>query len=201
MKPRNRYSQTYRSLKQREKILSIAGRLFWKKGYLATSIDDIAKAASMNKASIYYYFKNKADILFELASNTMRTLIDQASAILKSELEPEKKLESFVKNHVLFQLTNLGLSGVGQIERRNLPRRLLEICNSLRDNYEGIFRNILEQGKSGGKFQISDKRIASLFILGFLNSIPSWYKQSGELQPDEVASEANAFVSYVLRIK
>ena len=68
--------QGSRSLTQRKKLLTIAGRLFWQKGYLATSIDDIAKAAKMNKASIYYYFKNKADVLYELASATMQALID-----------------------------------------------------------------------------------------------------------------------------
>jgi AcrR family transcriptional regulator len=48
--------QESRSFSQRNKLLTIAGHLFWQKGYLATSIDDIAKAAKMNKASLYYYF-------------------------------------------------------------------------------------------------------------------------------------------------
>jgi TetR/AcrR family transcriptional regulator, cholesterol catabolism regulator len=201
MKPKTKSPETAHSLKQRAKILSTAGHLFWKRGYLATSIDDIAGAASMNKASIYYYFTNKAEILFALASRSMHSLIGEATMIANSELEPDKKLESFIKTHVLFQLRNLGLSGVGQRERRNFPRKMLETYNGLRDTYEGLLREILEQGENRQKFQIADRKLTSLFILGFLNSIPTWYKKSGELQPDDVASQANNFVSFFLRTK
>ncbi len=192
--------QESRSLTQRKKLLTIAGRLFWQKGYLATSIDDIAKSAKMNKASLYYYFKNKADVLYELASATMQALIDQALPILNSNLRPEEKLEAFIIKHLTFGLLHLGLSGIGQMERRNLPPKLLQAYICMRDEYEGIFRKILEEGIEQGKFQCRDVKLASLFILGFLNSTVQWFDRTGKLSPEEIASEAFAFVSDTLRI-
>ena len=47
----------------RERILAEAARLFSQKGYDATRISEIADAANMNKALLYYYFKNKEDVL------------------------------------------------------------------------------------------------------------------------------------------
>jgi len=193
--------QGSRSLPQRKKLLAIAGRLFWQKGYLATSIDDIAKSAKMNKASLYYYFKNKADVLYELASATMQALIDQALPILNSSLQPEEKLKVFIVKHLTFGLLHLGLSGIGQMERRNLPPKLLQAYIRMRDEYEGIFRKILEEGTKQGKFQCRDVELASLFIMGFLNSTVQWFDKTGKLSPEEIASEAFAFVSDMLRIK
>ena len=60
-----------RSIRQRKKILNAAGRLFWQKGFKATTLDDIARAGRINKATIYYYFKNKAFLLFEIVCGIM----------------------------------------------------------------------------------------------------------------------------------
>ena len=43
----------------REKIASAASVLFMDKGIVATSMDDIAKAAGYSKATLYVYFENK----------------------------------------------------------------------------------------------------------------------------------------------
>ncbi len=52
--------------KTRQHIMITAERLFAKKGFDATSVDSIAKAAKVNKALIYYYFKNKQDIIHSI---------------------------------------------------------------------------------------------------------------------------------------
>ena len=100
--------QNSRSETNRQKILSAAGKFFWQKGYIATSIDDIAGAAKMNKASIYYYFENKAAILHELGTTTLQAMIDQALPVVNSSLTAEKKMELFVTNHTQFLLRHLG---------------------------------------------------------------------------------------------
>jgi len=193
----NRSLQPLRSLKQREKLLSIAGNLFWEKGYLGTSIDDIAKGAKVNKALIYYYFKNKAYILFEIATKYTEELIEQSLPIVKSNMKPGEKLKSFLFNHILFVFKNLELPGGGR-ERRCLPPKLLKIYIGLRDRYEGMFREILEEGVSQGEFRCTDIRLTSLFILGFLNNITFWYKPGGRLRPEELAREAYVFISKTL---
>jgi AcrR family transcriptional regulator len=195
----NRSLQTFRSLKQRKKLLSVAGSLFWEKGYLGTSISDIAKAAKVNKALIYYYFKNKTYILFEIATKYTEELIEQTLPIVKSNMNPSEKLKSFVFNHMLFVFKNLELPGGGR-ERRNLPPKLLKIYIGLRDKYEGMFRQILEEGTNQGEFQCPDIRLTSLFILGFMNNITFWYKPKGRFRPEELAGGAYAFISKALNL-
>lgn len=60
--------------KTKQKILSVAEKLFAEKGFDAASVDRIAKTAGVNKALIYYHFKNKNDIILSLFSNIIQEL-------------------------------------------------------------------------------------------------------------------------------
>lgn len=192
--------QTRRWLRQHDRILSAAGRLFWQKGYLGTSIDDIAKAANVKKAAIYYYFKSKADMLYEVASKTIHVLMELATPIVDSELPPDKKLEALVTNHIRWQMSHLGISGIGQVERRNLPPKRLRAYINMRDEYEAIFRKVIKEGIAEGKFRPMDPKLASLFILGFTNAIIQWFRPNGSLSSEEISSEAYKFVYHSLKM-
>jgi AcrR family transcriptional regulator len=55
-------------------IKTVSIDLFFKKGYFATSISDIARGSGIQKASIYYHYASKADLLFHILSATMNDL-------------------------------------------------------------------------------------------------------------------------------
>lgn len=66
--------------KTRAKILQAAAKLFARNGFDATSVDSIAKAASVNKALIYYHFNDKRDLIASLFSHILQQLQAQAAA-------------------------------------------------------------------------------------------------------------------------
>jgi AcrR family transcriptional regulator len=189
-----------RWIKQREKILSVAGRLFWQKGYLGTSIDEIARAANVNKASIYYYFKNKTEILYEVASHELLALNELVAPIVNSGESPRQKLMALISAHLGWQMARPGIAGIGQAERRNLTPKLLRGYIGIRDAYEAMVREIIRQGIARGEFRSIDPRLASLFILGFVNSIAQWYRPGGDFSIVTVTSEANKFISDALEV-
>ena len=182
------------ALRQKKKVLQVSGRLFWDNGYLGTSIDDIASAAHVNKASIYYYFHSKSDILFELAMSFINSLIEVVRPIVESDLEPLKKLEAFVDRHLIYSLDRLGFSGIGQRERRNLPARMMREYTEKRDEYERLFRRILEEGVAQKQFHVRDPKLAAKFCLGLLNSTALWFKEKGKYSPEKIAQEQYLFV-------
>lgn len=55
----------------KEKIMKVATSLFAKKGFDAATVDEIALKAKVNKALIYYYFKNKDDLLTKIFDSFM----------------------------------------------------------------------------------------------------------------------------------
>jgi AcrR family transcriptional regulator len=187
------------AVRQRKKILLAAGRLFWGKGYLGTSIDDIAQAAKINKASIYYYYHSKPEILFELAISFLDSLTKVVRPIVESDSPAEKKLAAFVNQHIIFSLDRLGFSGIGQRERRNLPPRRMAQYTGMRDEYEKLFWRILEEGAARGEFHIRDTKLSAKFCLGLLNSTALWFREKGKYSPEEIAREEYLFILGALK--
>jgi len=69
----------------REKIASAASVLFMDKGIVATSMDDIAKAAGYSKATLYVYFENKEEIVGFLVLDSMKKLYHYIVSALKQQ--------------------------------------------------------------------------------------------------------------------
>jgi AcrR family transcriptional regulator len=184
--------------RQRKKILHAAGRLFWQKGYRATTLDDIARTGRINKATVYYYFKNKAFLLFEIVCGIMQEALENARPLMNSALPPREKLRVLILQHTKWILS-LKWPAMGQMERRNLPPRLLKEYLVLRDEYEAIFKNIIEEGIRQKEFRRLDPKLYSRFILGLLNSFLNWFKPGGSLSPEEIARQAFDFIHQSIR--
>jgi len=180
--------------KQRQNIISCAGKLFWQKGYDGTSVQDISDAAKVNKAAIYYYFENKSVLLYEISMQITEQLTNQAQEIINSNLPPEKKFEKLIKNQVIWALTHLYNTSTALLERRSLPPKLLNVIIAKRSQYENIARDLLEKLLPEEKAQIISPKIASIFIFGLIFSLTQWFKQSGEFSAEEIASKVYLFI-------
>ncbi len=180
--------------KQRQNIISCAGKLFWQKGYDGTSVQDISDAAKVNKAAIYYYFENKSVLLYEISMQITEQLTNQAQEIINSNLPPEKKFEKLIKNQVIWALTHLYNTSTALLERRSLPPKLLNVIIAKRSQHENIARDLLEKLLPEEKAQIISPKIASIFIFGLIFSLTQWFKQSGEFSAEEIASKVYLFI-------
>lgn len=178
----------------KKRILKVAANLFWEKGYIGTSIDEIAKKANMNKALIYYYFENKVSLLNEIISEPLGEMIENATLIVNSNLDPREKFESLVTFHIKFQLSHYGLVGIGHLERKNLPLKLLRNYVQMRDEYEILFQKVIKEGMEKEQFSFDDCKMGAIFTLGLLTSVTQWYKPKGRYSADEIASLACTYV-------
>lgn len=66
--PRPRGRGAEKSLATRSSLVELAADLFAERGYIQTSIRDIARAASVTTGAVYGHFRNKADLLVEAIS-------------------------------------------------------------------------------------------------------------------------------------
>ena len=82
----------------RAKILQEARDLFYKNGYLATSVDDIIAAADVSKSNFYYHFKSKEDLgiaVLDSRCKEFETLL--AGSLCNSLMPPRLRLKTFVE--------------------------------------------------------------------------------------------------------
>lgn len=158
--------------KTKNKILLIAEKLFAKKGYDGTSVQDIAEAAAVNKALIYYHFKNKQDIIDSLFRRTLDDMFSMAGRPVnrESDIPSDEKIEKRV-THIIEFLSS---------KKKILSVMLMESLKNDKDGYYSLFKcadlvikeNVSEMihklEKHHGKKADKDELLIHEFFTGFV---------------------------------
>ncbi|SMC17154.1 transcriptional regulator, TetR family [Desulfacinum hydrothermale DSM 13146] len=170
-------------------LYRVAARLFQQKGYRATSMQDIADALGIQKASIYYYIRTKQDLLMAIARASMEMLLAEGERIARAPLPPDQKLRELLKSHVTLICRNLDLFTVSlrELTPVNAGDHWKEVV-ALRDRYEALLRAILREGMEKGAFRNLDEKLVGFAFLGMVNWTIRWVDPQGEKSPEEIAS-------------
>jgi len=176
-------------------ILRGAAAAFRDKGYAATSVRDIARRLSMAPGNLYYYFRNKQEILYFCQDYSLEVLLREARSIVRLPVPAEEKVRRLVRAQVLCMLDELHGSA-GHIEFHAMPKRSLRRIIGRRDEYEGMVRGVVEEGVRSGQFAPCDPKLVTLAILGAVNWTARWYRAEGERPPEAIAV---AFADYLVR--
>ncbi|NML16657.1 TetR/AcrR family transcriptional regulator [Azohydromonas caseinilytica] len=81
---------------QREMILARAAELFANRGYPATSMNQVAEAAGLSKATLYHYYRDKYSLLVEIAEGHVARLVAMVEDVQAQPLEPEARVRELV---------------------------------------------------------------------------------------------------------
>lgn len=195
-KPRRKPIRTSRKPKNRmEEIVVTSAELFRARGYLATSIRDIGDALGVTSAALYYHFKNKDEVLL----GVMRIGLEEVSqAVTQTIADTEgtwEKIEAAMISHIRFSLEHQDYAIVLLQELRHLSPQSRKEVVRVRDAYEAVWENLLEQAQTEGLLRKDvDPPLLRLMMFGSLNSVVSWYRPKGGRTPDEIAA---SFARYI----
>src|ERR1700679_3143273 len=101
MAPEERYAANI------DHILRSAAAVFAEKSFGLASIRDIAAHAHISFPRIYYYLRNKEELLFLISQRAFEQLILRAEKKLPSVQDPEKKLKLFINAHLEYHMDNI----------------------------------------------------------------------------------------------
>ncbi|HEX2998291.1 MAG TPA: TetR/AcrR family transcriptional regulator, partial [Anaerolineales bacterium] len=104
----------------REDILEAAAQVFRQKGFHGASMQDIAKAVSLQKASLYHHVSSKQEILLALLDRALELLLERIAPIAVQELPADKKLREMIRVYLQILTENTDLSAVLLFEHRSL---------------------------------------------------------------------------------
>lgn len=176
-----------------EFIIRAASDLFNKNGYEATSLDEVAARLSISKPSIYYYFKNKSELLlgcYERTLDICENLLEHAQKLEGSGLD---RLSYFIENLIVLHCSNSAIAVVGDVDA--LPEvAKKEIRGRSRALTEGL-EALAIMGAKDGSIRPDLAPIITRFIMGGVNWIPKWYRDEGKLAPQEIAK---AYLSFLI---
>jgi AcrR family transcriptional regulator len=189
-------------LTRRQAIEDVASDLFRERGYAATSIRDIARALSVQGASLYAHVTSKEDVLWaivERAAGRFEAAADRAEreAEARRPGDPAEAIAALVRAHVQVLTADVDEAGVFVSEWRSLgPERRAAIL-ARRDAYERRFRTRIAEGIAVGAFGLTDPAVASSALLSAVNGVAAWYDPTGRLPASRVADH---LVDLVLRM-
>lgn len=183
---------------QRSDILQAAAQIFGKKGYHAASMQDIATAVHLQKASLYHHVDSKQEILLAILDKTLDLLIADLEAVVDRNLPAQEKLRLAIQAYVGRLTEDADLAAVLLLEYRSVEPDLRAQQVTRRDRFEGLWRQILREGIQSGAFRRVDGSIATLALLGIQNWMITWYREGGRLTPRELSQQFYELLMYGL---
>ncbi|HEX7973176.1 MAG TPA: TetR/AcrR family transcriptional regulator [Anaerolineales bacterium] len=183
----------------RDDILEAAAQIFSQKGFHAASMQDIAQAVNLQKASLYYHVNSKQEILVAILDQALDLLIERIETVVAAPLPTDEKLREMIRSYLQAMLEHRDLASVLLLEHRSLDPEHTARHIPRRDRYEQIWREVVSQGIKEGIFTCADPGIATRAILGVMNWSITWYRPQGSLSIDEISQQfADLFLAGLL---
>lgn len=181
---------------KRSNILNAASNLFAEHGYTGTKMEQIAEQCNVSKSMLYHYFEKKEDVLFAILQEHVLRLIRLVEAHIRSGGTSDKEafFRQFVQlwlepsdevraRHVVALVDMRYLTEAQKTKQKKLEKSLLDLVSDVLATVNGSVNPV-------------ERRIYSLLLVGMMNWIEIWYKESGLVSPaDLYEMVSNLFMS------
>lgn len=181
------------NLTRKEQIFRTAAELFREKGYVASSMRDLAQKLGIEAASLYSHIRSKEEILhnicFDMAVEFRKSLEEVEK---QKNLTASERLRRGIIGHVQVMARDLTASAVFMNEHRHLSQPYLRDFLLLRINYINRFKAIIEDGVKSGEFKSNiDVKLAVMTLFSSFNWMPQWYEPGGVIDSVQLGSQLN----------
>lgn len=185
-----------KGIQRRKELFDQAARLFAKKGYANTSIRDISEALNIQKSSLYHYFKNKEQLLYEMLDSYMTEALAEIEALLAKPLSPPERLKGVLGLYgrvyasdrdrlalLVNELDNLGPANRGAlIEKQRL--------------YVAAIQGVLAELAEHGLLKDIPLPVATFAFFGMVHYTIKWYSKEGPVSPDQLSEHFLEILSH-----
>jgi AcrR family transcriptional regulator len=173
----------------KKKVLAVARKLFWKKGYKSTSMLDIARAYGCKPGNIYNFFDSKEDILFQVLLEEMEQILDPIKQLEEDDgTSPVEQLRLVITSHVQLTLSyrrtakllfDITLDSLSASKRKKII--------TLRDTYDRILRKVIRRGIQAKCFAETDEKLAGILIASMIVRTRVWFHPKKGISVNEMA--------------
>jgi TetR/AcrR family transcriptional regulator, cholesterol catabolism regulator len=175
----------------RQEILRTAVRLFHRRGYDATSMNDVAAALKFSKGGLYHHFQSKDEILFSLMEQAMEIAEERVMGPVRNIVDPDQRLRHLIRCHVEVVLSPYDREiSIMLHENHPLPPSLRRKINRRKKDYVHFVENVVADVQRGrhGANRVS-ARAATFALLGMINWLYQWYRPEGSLNAEQLAQQ------------
>ncbi len=170
----------------RVEILKSAAAAFRRLGYHGATVEQIAAALHMKKGNLYYYFRNKEEILFACHQYSLDRLMRLLHEVQHSGLDADEKLRRLIDAFVHTILDELHGTALF-LDLEALTPAHLKTVIVRRDEFDHGVRQVLEEGMQEGVFARGDPKLLAFAMFGAVNWIPRWFNPEGAATSKTIA--------------
>jgi len=179
---------------RRAQLVSAAARVFKAKGFGAASVNDIAKEARMDRASLYYYAAGKEELFQEVIYEVVLSNVVMAETIREDRSPPPEKVRTFVTSLVrsyerhypyLFVFIQEDMAQIAE-PQSGWAREMRRLAKRFDEAVIGI----VQAGIDDGSFKrVGDNaRLAAFGIIGMCNWSHRWFRPGAGEGADKVGA-------------
>lgn len=179
----------------RNEILDASAQIFSQKGYHGTSMQDIALAVNLQKASLYHHVSSKQEILFDLLNRGLDILIARVEEAVDEPGSPDERLRKATCAYLSTMTEYQDLASVLLLEYRSLEPDYHDRHIPRRDRFEQIWRDLIQEGVKVGIFTCDHPSLSARALLGVMNWTVTWFRSDGPMSAEDIADQiSNLFL-------
>ena len=175
-----------RLTKRMSGIVKIGAKLFSRKGFAETTMDDIASQARLSKGGIYHYFSSKTELLYYILDNFMDIVLKDLQEELDAMDNGLEKVKRLVFRHVAIFPKYMAEAKTLFHEAKNLPPKSFKKVIAKESEYIRITAEVLSD-YFGPSVKRSEITAMTFILLGMCNSIYSWYNPKSRVSPEHLS--------------
>ncbi|GAA1836254.1 TetR/AcrR family transcriptional regulator [Pseudonocardia ailaonensis] len=179
---------------RRQRVLSTSAEIFSRRGFRATSMNEIAAAVGLSKPTLYHYFRSKEELLVRLYSDVLDESLVLGRATVAAADSPVAAIRDLIASRVAYTCRHQALLKVCFEEEHELPAELAAEVLARRRNFEDLFATALRQhldAYPAVQLGMSPKVYVNM-CLGAVNWSYKWYRPDGPLSPEELGGQIAA---------
>lgn len=189
-----------RTAPRKAELLDVAKTLFYERGYAHTTLQDIADRMGFTKAAVYYYARNKEELLVEIyAAIVEPTLADARRVAAEPGVDGATRFVAMVERHLQTLLRNIEANAVLDVQGSSLSAPAKDRMQRLGRAYDAVLRGVYEEGIRDGSIAPGDAAVAVNAVIGMCNSVHRWYRPRGRTGVEQLIAQLLELVSTGIR--
>ena len=165
-----------------------AARLFFERGYDATTLRQVASAAGLKVGSLYNHIESKEDLLLQIMGGIIDDLLERVrKAVADADGgDSVDLLQAALAEHITFHAERAQEVFIGNAELRSLPQGARDVVIKKRTDYESFLEDLVSAAGQAGLAEVIDAKIHVYSFVAQATHIASWFKHGGRFSLEEI---------------
>lgn len=173
-------------------IIEAGEKLFAKKGFYPTTMEEVARAAGLAKGTIYLHFDDKRDLFFSIIEKKLDILLEKIEKEMRKHEFPSQRIKLAIGIHLRFLEENRDffkiMQALPESLKQEMERRLKGRVIEKQSRYVEILDQLIRKGIRNQEIKPLDSRKLAVILVGMMHSLTIYWishKEKGSLSQDD----------------